>query len=52
MIQILAEAFFGDIGMDVAYDQIPSRAYANLVGNMTRQDELTVVPYKFELRRT
>ncbi len=49
MIQVHAKALLGDIRMDVANDQVPGRAYANLVGNMTWQDEVTVIPDEFEL---
>jgi hypothetical protein len=35
MVQVLTEAFFSDIWMDVADDQVSSRADAYLVGNMT-----------------
>lgn len=50
MVQVLAEAFFGDVWMDVANNQISSRADAYFIGNMTWQYELTVVPNEFELR--
>jgi len=49
MIQVLAETFFSNVRMKISDDQISRSPYTYLIGNMARQDELTIVPGEFEL---
>ena len=50
VIQILSNLGLGDVWMDIADREIPSGSDRDFVGDMARQNELTLVPCPFNLR--
>lgn len=49
VVKVLSDALSGDVGMNIANDKVTSRSDAYLVCNVTRKDELSVVPSQFDL---
>lgn len=49
MLQIIPYGSFCEPRIAVANDEVASGTYANLAGNVTRQDKLAVVPADFNL---
>ena len=49
VVEILPNAFGGDVWVNVADDEVTSGSDANLICNVTRKDELAVVPSEFNL---
>jgi hypothetical protein len=49
MLEVVTDAFFGQLGIAVSDDDISSRARQEFAGNMTKQHELPFAPCKINL---
>lgn len=49
VVEILSNPLSGDVRVNIANDEVPGGTNTYLICNMTRKDELPVIPSKFDL---